>query len=103
MADEIFDGVGEFGEGLVVAIGDEECVVAEAARAARRKSYLSFTDAFGQVEYFAGRSSDCDDGDEAGAAVRISGFGEFRQKQSATIGVGGMSAGVARGEHARCA
>jgi hypothetical protein len=32
VADLVFDGVGEFGEGLGVAIGDEEWVVAEAAR-----------------------------------------------------------------------
>ena len=35
MADLVFDGVWEFGEGLGVAVGNEEWVVAEAARAAR--------------------------------------------------------------------
>ena len=34
VADLLFGGGGEFGEGLVVAVGDEDGVVAEAARAA---------------------------------------------------------------------
>src|ERR1043165_5790750 len=37
VADEVFDGVGEFGEGLVVAVGNEEGVVAEAASATGRE------------------------------------------------------------------
>ena len=46
MADKVFDGFREFGEGLGVAVGNEEGIVAEAAGSTRRGRDRPFADAF---------------------------------------------------------
>ena len=103
MADLVFDGVREFGERLLVAVGDEEWIVTEATGAARRPGDCAFANAFRNIENVTIWSCDGYDCDEAGATGCIACFGELRKKQGATIGVGGMRAGVARGEDSRCA
>ena len=98
VADEVFHRVGELGEGLGVAVGHEEWVVAEATGAAWCERDRAFADAFGEVEHGAVRISDGDYGDETGTAIASSSVSEFGEKQGAAIGVGGVRTGIARGE-----
>src|ERR1043165_60261 len=57
VADAVLDVVGRFGEGLGVAIGDEERVVAETTSAARGGDDCSFTNALGNIQHRAVRCS----------------------------------------------
>ena len=50
MADAVFELVGEFGEGLRVAVGNEQRVVAEPAIAMRGEGDCSFANAFRNVK-----------------------------------------------------
>src|SRR2546421_6689219 len=77
VADCLFYLVGQFAEGLRVAFGDEDGVVAEAPRAARRVCDASFAHT---VERFdeAGRGvCERDDTDEARASVAVARGREF--------------------------
>ena len=50
VAELVFDGVREFGEGFVEAVRDEEGIVAKAARAARFEDDLAVACAFGEIK-----------------------------------------------------
>src|SRR5215213_829322 len=80
VADLIFNGVGKFSEGLIVAVGNEEWVVAETAAATRLERYRSIANAFGDVQYFTAGCRYCHDSDKACATVCISGFRELEEK-----------------------
>src|ERR1041385_243558 len=80
MANAVFDFVGEFGKGLVVTLGNEEGIVAEAAGAARFEDNHAFARAFGEVENCAVRTRDRNCGDEARATIATIDFREFGEK-----------------------
>ena len=76
----VFDGVGEFGEGLGVVVGDEEGIVAEAAVAARGEGDRAGASAFGDVQDLTVRLGDRNGGDETRATIRVACFSEFGEK-----------------------
>ena len=77
MADKVFEGLGEFGEGLGVAVGDEEGIIAEAAGAVRGGCDRSVADAFRDVEDCSSRVGVCDDADETCASIGVTRFRKF--------------------------
>ena len=93
----VFDFGGELGEGLVVAGGDEEGVVAEAVGAAGGVGEGAFAGAENGAGLAVGRGEG-EDATEAGGAVgdALHGGDELLE----VVGVGGAFAGVARGTDA---
>ena len=69
VADALLDGGGEFGEGLVVAVGDEDGVVAEAVCAVRGAGDAAGADAVEDFGRAAEGIMEGDGADEACAAV----------------------------------
>lgn len=94
VGDFIFHLGGQFGEGLVVAVGDEQWVVAKAVFAAQFFDDDPFAGAFDGERFFAG-TGEGDDGTEAGAAIFFS--RELAQQFGVVRGVVARFAGVAGG------
>src|ERR1051326_1760911 len=80
MADAVLNFVGEFGEGLIVAVGDEERVVAETTSAARFEDDGSVADAVRNIQDFTIGRGDCHCCDETRVSIGTIYFREFGEK-----------------------
>ncbi len=99
MADEIFVGGGEFGEGFAGGAEEENGIVAEAARAARSGQDFAF-DGAGENGDRAAATGQREHANEARAAVRRAARLHLGEQLGDAIGRGGVRAGVAGRVHA---
>ena len=79
MADAVFDVFGKFGEGLVVTVGDEQWIVAEAAGGRVGRGNRSFANAFGDINTCPFGSAIATTATKR-ARRSVLRFGEFREK-----------------------
>src|SRR3954449_9613501 len=100
MTEGVFDFGRQFPEGLSIALGDEERVVAEAAGAARGACDASRACALESVERAGRGVGDGDDADEARMPLGVSGRVKLAEQLRHALGIGCLAPRVAGGTDA---